>query len=370
MCFVSSTIYPVLAGADIPYVGGAQVQQTLVARELRARGYRVSVLTGDYGVSDATTADGIELYHLPPKGNRGIKGLRLIHPRLTDIVARLRAISPDVVYARGASGAVAACAWYARLAGRKAVFAAASDVDLLPGRIRGYRRLLDAFLYGWGVRRCDAVAVQNLVQLKECRRRFRRTAVVIPNCYQESGYRPGVFEGPILWVGTVKSIKQPEHFLDLAARHPGRRFVMVGGPSSTSPARLEYYRTIEERARGLTNVEMTGFVPFAEVGRYFDGAAVLVNTSPAEGFPNTFLQAWIRGVPTLSYVAPVTTDAPTATIACGSLDALDARLAALLLATCEDWERASAAVRRHFEAHHGVERVIPMYDQLFDAKRG
>ena len=40
--------------------------------------------------------------------------------------------------------------------------------------------------------------------------------------------------------------------------------------------------------------------PFDETLEWFEKATFLVNTSRKEGFPNTYVQAWLRGVPTLS----------------------------------------------------------------------
>jgi glycosyltransferase involved in cell wall biosynthesis len=54
----------------------------------------------------------------------------------------------------------------------------------------------------------------------------------------------------------------------------------------------------------LPNVTCLGAVPYSEVGRLFSRARVFLNTSEIEGFPNTFLQAWIRGVPVATFFDP------------------------------------------------------------------
>ena len=44
----------------------------------------------------------------------------------------------------------------------------------------------------------------------------------------------------------------------------------------------------------LPNVTMLGPVRYRDTGALFDRARIFLNTSSIEGFPNTFLQAWIR----------------------------------------------------------------------------
>jgi glycosyltransferase involved in cell wall biosynthesis len=62
----------------------------------------------------------------------------------------------------------------------------------------------------------------------------------------------------------------------------------------------EYGLTISDRARGVSNVEFISGVPFFEIDKYFSNAKIFVNTSKYEGFPNTFVQASMHGVPIIS----------------------------------------------------------------------
>jgi glycosyltransferase involved in cell wall biosynthesis len=50
------------------------------------------------------------------------------------------------------------------------------------------------------------------------------------------------------------------------------------------------------------NLVWLGRLPFDETLRWFDQAAFFINTSfhDVEGFPNTFIQAWLRGVPVIT----------------------------------------------------------------------
>jgi glycosyltransferase involved in cell wall biosynthesis len=45
-------------------------------------------------------------------------------------------------------------------------------------------------------------------------------------------------------------------------------------------------------------------MPYDDVNRCLARTKVFVNTSDVEGFPNTFLQAWARKVPVVSYFDP------------------------------------------------------------------
>ena len=364
VCFVSMSIYPTVSrSSSTEMVGGAEVQQTVVARALAEDGARVSILTGDFGQPELVHCDGVSVHRVPNPGKRGIKGLRFLHPHLTDAVAALRRIDPDIVYFRVAGFRAAAAAWYAWTAGKAFVYACAHDTELMP-RGNNPQVRLDAFLFRLALKSADAVLVQNVLQHQLLKENFGKDGLILANCYVEHGAGAAAHDGHILWVGTVKPGKSPESFIELARRHPSRKFRMVGG-AHPGAAGQAYFEHIREDAATVPNLAFEGYVPFHQVGKHFDDACLLVNTSAAEGFPNTFLQAWIRGVPTLSFVSPEVSTGQTGTIVCSDLDEMALRVRSLTSGN-EAWAVASEACREHFGKVHGVESALQRYRDLFD----
>jgi glycosyltransferase involved in cell wall biosynthesis len=88
---------------------------------------------------------------------------------------------------------------------------------------------------------------------------------------------------------------------------------------------------------------------------------VLVNTSLYEGMPNTFLQAWARGVPTLA-----TVDVGAA--AHTTFQDLAAAAAEIerLFADQSHWRAKSGACRACVERHHSPASVLAQYERLFE----
>jgi glycosyltransferase involved in cell wall biosynthesis len=77
--------------------------------------------------------------------------------------------------------------------------------------------------------------------------------------------------------------------------------MLAGGPM---PGGETYYDDVAAAAARLPNVSMLGAVRYADTGALIDRAKIFLNTSSIEGFPNTFLQSWIRGVPVVTFFDP------------------------------------------------------------------
>lgn len=375
IAFIAPRIYPVLVpDPRRPFVGGAEVQQSLQMQALREAGWRVSVLTQDHGQPGEVSCDGLMVHRVPPGAGRGWPGLRFFYPRMSDHLQLLRRIDPDGVFVQTASEEVAFAATYARWHRKAFVFAAASDMDFATGPLPGMPPQQVA-AYRWGLRCADAVIVQNTRQQQDVVRWHPRPAHLIPNGYAEPGARPGSFDGPVLWAATVKPLKRPEHFVALARRFPGRRFRLVGGPAPT-PEGPAWFEATQRLAASVPNLELLGHVPFQVVGACFDGASVFINTSDYEGLPNTFLQAWLRGIPTLSFVHPESAPGVSGTEACEGLEGPRGMVPALerLLGDERLWRQARAAAIRHFDAHHtlqgAVQRLMEVFNEVLERRRG
>lgn len=263
--FVAPMLYPVLTqSTETELAGGAEVQQAMIIRMLQMQGYRVSVVTGDHGQPDSLDWNGIVIRKLPAYRTRGIKLLRFIHPRLTDCTALLRELRPDIVYMRVRGAYAAACAYHCQQGGARFVYASASDSDFLSVRDSGVTRR-DQRLFRWGLRRADRVFVQNLKQLHLLQSQQPTLAQVVPNCYEEPGARPARFDGPVIFVGTIKPMKRPELFIDLARAMPERQFKLVGGSYGSSVAARRYVEDIRALCASMPNVQMVGFVPYVRV---------------------------------------------------------------------------------------------------------
>lgn len=361
VCFVAPFAWSVIsADANIREVGGAEVQQTILARLFAANGYPVSMICHDYGQPDGVRLDGVTV-HKAFAPRAGLPVLRFVHPRLTRMWRALRAVDADIYYCRAAGMLVGVVAQFCRLHGRRAVYAAASNMDFaddVGGQVR-YAR--DRWLYRRGLKSVDRIVAQNEEQRSACLALTGRDAVVIPSCYEPPGQHVAASGDCVLWVGTIRAGKRPELLLEIAARLPHRRFVMVGGPASGEAA---FFAQVAREAARLPNVEFTGFVPFAQVDRHFDAARVFVNTSHFEGMPNTFLQAWSRGVPTLGTVqvdTPAHLHFRDADEGARAIEALFTRPA--------EWQRASSACRSHFERNHSGAETLRRYARLFEELR-
>lgn len=229
--------------------------------------------------------------------------------QLPSLYRQLRRLRPAVVYQRCLMPYTGICALYCMLNGARFVFHVASDGDVHRERQRrlspgGLLRAIARRISEYGMHHADAIVVQTGDQARILREEYGLEAtVVVPNFHPPADHRSAVGSRArlrILWVANLKPIKNPEMYVDLAEAFAGRpntpEFVIIGRPGDA-----ERYKALHERIARLPNMTYLGELSVEQVNDEIARSDLVVNTSFAEGFPNTFIQAWLRAVPVLSW---------------------------------------------------------------------
>ena len=357
-CFVGLGNLPVLAreygGLG---VGGAELQQTLLARALAAQGYNVSMVVADHGQPDGAVWDGIRTYKAY-RPESGLPGLRFIHPRWTGLWSALTRAGADIYYVSCAGALLGQVVLYTRLYGGKVIFRVASNSDCDPAAllIRYWR---DKRLYRYGLRHADLVLAQTPEQQQALLRNFGRESRVVASLTEVAGRRPAFAEREgVLWVGNMRPLKRPSLLLEAARRLPKLQFHIIGGPM---PGAESFYKAVREEADQVANVRFHGPVPYHEVGAFFERSRVLVGTSEVEGFPNSYLQAWARGTPVAAFLDP---EQLIARNGMGRAVSTVSELCEAIVTLNDDahaWETASRRSRDYMENRFNLPRMIAPY---------
>ena len=296
ICFCALNAYPLLAKSNFEFIGGAELQQVLIAKELAKNGYDVSFVVFDEGQKPLELVDGISIYTSVKRGY-SLTGPKTIYSAIKKIWNAMEKADGDIYFQRCASYFTGFVALFCLLKGKKFVFQMAHDSDADGSFIKNSHLYAKA-LYYFGIKRANIVTAQNTFQQQLLKKTYGRNSELIKNiCFTEKIDKSSSKTLTVLWAGTIKKEKQPELFLELAKALPEAKFQMIGASPKNIGA---YYENFQEMAKKIKNLEMVGFVPYHLINQYFIKSSVFVNTSTLEGFPNTFLQAWMTYTPVIS----------------------------------------------------------------------
>jgi len=300
ICFVGLDNYPVLnPEKGDEYFGGESVQQTLLAKAFRDTGYDVSMVVKDHGQAQGEVLDSIKVWKTF-KEHEGLPVFRFVYPKMTSILTALKKADGDIYYQSCAGVTTGFVAWFCQKYHRKFIFRVASDSDCIPGQqlIKLWR---DRKLFEYGLRRADVIAAQGKNQVELLHKHYGLKSVFVNMAVElpeENNHEQNI---DILWVNNIRDCKRPFMVLQLAEMLPEYRLVVVGGAVKGYEA---LYNKVKDKSRQLNNIEFMGAIPYHQVNQYFSRTKLFLNTSDIEGFPNSFLQAWIRGVPVVSFFDP------------------------------------------------------------------
>ena len=284
----------VLAG-DTSTSGGAEAQVAYLATALARLGHDVTLIFGDGRMQKRPEViGGVTCVDAAPSWR---------NPRSIWCMWRaLASLSPDVIYARLPSDFLWVLGLFARRhRGVRFIYALANDLHCSIWSSYSYKKWLHCPLYALGLASANTLAVQHSGQERLLSRRRRGRAIRVPNLVRLIQSDPRPFGNALydaVWIAQIRPVKQLGRFLDLAAALPDLRFAIVGGRDPTTCA--DEFNALEDRISKLRNVAFLGPLHAERVRETLACSRVLVNTSLAEGFPNTMLEAWSLGVPVVS----------------------------------------------------------------------
>ncbi len=359
ICFVGIDNLPLLApeyGGH--HIGGESVQQTLLARALARRGHAVSMVVYDRGQPDGAEWDAIRVFKAY-RPDAGLPVLRFIHPRWTGMWSALTRADADLYYTSCAGMHVGLLALFCRRFRRQFVFRTASDADCDRSRVRVFLRFArDRWLYAYGLRRAAAILVQSDSQAQTLARSYGLASGVAGMLVEKPLPPAAARDIDLLWVGSIQPVKRPDRALELADRLPELKIHMVGGPLSRHEA---LFLDVEHAASTRTNLSFHGRLSYWDTNDLYGRAKVLVNTSDVEGFPNSYLQAWIRGVPVVTLIDP---DRVIEREGLGLAVKSPAQIPDAIHSLIDDpaaWRGASQRCRSFMAREHGEEKVLAAY---------
>ena len=304
ICFISRYAHYVLLNKTEVKIGGAEIQQAIIAKELQKVGWKVKFITQRYDGKSIIDINGIQIYPVLDF----IKTKSFILRFLTIPYQLFRAIKLSharIIYQRNPGSYSFFIAVFCKLLRKKFIIAGGSDTNFMPGKELNVNSFLDRLEIKYGLQLADTIILQNQRQRHLLELNFNRRGPVLNNVYEpqismQNDKTQLSIKKKLLWVGRLSYEKRPELYLDLASNLKDFEFIMVGGKTH----KKSFSKEIINRASSISNLTYMGHLPVNQVESLISQTDCLINTSANEGFPNTFLQAWSQGKPVFSFVDP------------------------------------------------------------------
>jgi glycosyltransferase involved in cell wall biosynthesis len=292
--------------------GGGELQIALFAKGLARGGHEVVVIDLQT-TEDFITSDGIKIIKING-WNSGFRIIRTFTHRLPQFYLSLKAQKADVYYCRIRDFRHILAFWAARKVKAKFILGLASDLDVM-GLIKRlkydytkntaslwwfFSGFLIELVYPYLIRKADLVLVQHEGQKNILNKKGIKSRV-FPNLIELS--QLPVLSNPIqkdfIYVGWLDKRKGVVEFFELVKKASLHTFKVIGPPRDKTG--YLYY----EKLKSFHNVSLLGELSHSDTMYQIANSKALISTSPMEGFPNIFIEAWACGIPVLSlYVDP------------------------------------------------------------------
>jgi glycosyltransferase involved in cell wall biosynthesis len=363
--------------------GGAEVQAWLLAKELARRDYEVSYI-----------AQSIKGKRNQRENKEGVQVRWVRYVRVfgwangRDYYRALLEIDPDIVVQRMTSFITGIAGLYCRRHRKKFIWVCTDNSQpvlwfflknqrrsLAQNKVNLFKKpvlLFNALIYDlsrhWGMKQVAVAFSQNNYQEQALKICYDRDSLRMISGHEIPKLRLSpeqrLKNRVILWAGNLGPRKRPNKFLELARLGEGSRlsFIMAGGREDG-----DYLQAL--LSRHPLNLVWPGRLSFEQMLQWFLRAAFFINTSSAEneGFPNTFIQAWLHGVPVITLgVDPdgIIRKHKLGFVAKDEEEML--RIINSLFLNSQEYAALSARVFDYARSHHSVEKMGDHFLSILD----
>ncbi|KJJ84873.1 glycosyl transferase family 1 [Candidatus Omnitrophus magneticus] len=297
ICFVVEDIYPALTDGRVKgNMNGRAIHLKHLGEALLKLGHDVSYITKDYGQNTRENINNFCVYKMYSE-KEGLPGLKFFMVKVPKLLKAFSSVDAELYIFMCPSPFVGIIAWFCAKKNKKFIYYGGSDMDFNGNGWKINAR--DYFLFKYGLKKANMVLCQNKYQAETLLKFYNIKGNILHNPMPKAmySYNPKSYA---IWVANYRALKRPEIFIELA-RRVKIKFMMVGG--RTSACAIKEFENIKMNALNA-GIDVKGALDFKKTDELIAGSSLLVNTSEFEGISNTFLQAWRRGIPVVSFVDP------------------------------------------------------------------
>lgn len=357
--------------------GGGELQIALLAKALTSLGHEVVVV--DLDIEEGfVTDDGIKVY--PVKDYKGgMKMFRTFTRRLPALFSTFVDVKADVYYCRIREYRHIIVYMAARRVQAKFILSLASDLDILSIGKRWkhfyssnvkdlwgiFNGIMGEIVYPFLLRKADLVLVQHEGQ-KEILSGKGITSRVFYNLIDANGLKwvkKSDSDPDFIYVGSLDKRKGFVDFVEIVKKTSMHRYKVIGR------VRDQTGNILYKQLGDFNNVQLMGKLSHSDTIKEISRSKALISTSPMEGFPNIFIEAWGCGIPVLSlYVDPgdVIKKEGLGFVAEGSLERMIEKMATLNVSEEFSRNARSYVMTRHALNEGRMDEIKSIFDGLLD----
>jgi len=283
-------------------IGGSEYQVKLIIDQLKHTGnYDLYYIYTGKTFSEEEV-DGVKYFTLLKRSRKFGTPFCVEFFRVCKILDKIK---PDIIYQRSGSALTGISAYYAKKNNIKMIWHIAHKNDVKRPWIKwtDFRfplNYLDRMLLKYGITNAQYIIGQAKYQDELLQKNYQKHCDLIVSNFHPKPEADIKKNNPVkvVWIANYKKWKQPELFLELVEEFTSNKdivFFMIGRPKNE-----DWQKIMQQKETKLKNFHYLGEQKIEEVNRILCESHIFINTSRHEGFPNTFIQAWLRRVPVIS----------------------------------------------------------------------